>query len=572
MTKETNFYNSIIKQLILHYQQLDVITDPNTLCHFTDTEYQIETGRKNLNGLVTNFISETDCHDETAKQENARIYDAMRKNVSRCLDVWQQSHIPLMPELDFTKPQFYLEQYPQEDALKFLQAFLEITTGLDQSNLQVNRRIKHNLNAKIDIENDFSVISKIFAAMDSSFTEIPFQKFMKEYDQILSWYIREIREKYINDIQAEIQDHNIINRPDQYLQVIKSIFTVTNAHIHQIQPNMFLNHPVQQDICSCEMILAKIQTIRLRWQLMVKHICQIIDYLMLRRDIHKENIQEICEKIEAIPIKQYQRKYQSRSLINDFLTYHNILYIQNEFLEELRVQIYKLQFIEQQPPIADEYRFLEDDNSIKKKFDDVNVLALSGKELQEYNTYFNLGQEVSHKTFQKYIHFLKEQVPTFNTKTGRDLHPEEDISVCRALYRTFFSCPSFVYKQNTKDNNDNTQKQISKKKFYNLWKEYEEKNTMSSLEYLAYSNTLSCLIILESKNGAEHFECKTNLMISMYKVLNLALIQLLTEASEETCLKHCMDEIDQLFVKLVSVIYPDLNWQELQPYDPYKQT
>ena len=298
--------------------------------------------------------------------------------------------------------------------MKFLQAFLEITTGLDKSNLQVNRRIKHNLNAKIDIENDFSVISKIFAAMDSSFTEIPFQKFMKEYDQILSWYIREIREKYINDIQAEIQDHNIINRPDQYLQVIKSIFTVTNAHIHQIQPNMFLNHPVQQDICSCEMILAKIQTIRLRWQLMVKHICQIIDYLMLRRDIHKENIQEICEKIEAIPIKQYQRKYQSRSLINDFLTYHNILYIQNEFLEELRVQIYKLQFIEQQPPIADEYRFLEDDNSIKKKFDNVNVLALSGKELQEYNAYFNLGQKVSHKSFQKYIYFLKEQVSIFN--------------------------------------------------------------------------------------------------------------------------------------------------------------
>lgn len=551
MKKGKNFSN-VINRLIRYYQRMDEIKE-SQLNQFDGLDYEILSGRNQL--IVTSKFIMDNVEKKKRGQEfdNKNAYDNMREKVKNIIEAFESREIELnritkdkksksaltiettaktKNDLQkFEKPQFFLFEYDERATADFLSAYLEITLAQNKDKKLANRYIKNDLNQKISVETDFNVINKVLKAGKRKKLCVNFEYMMRNNDLSVRNLVKYSKEKaqpyvermcYFEGISPFVRE--------QYRTYVYKLMEITKESLKTYAKEWEKENE------------RKTEDVILLWKVMLTILMHVIDQLLLGEYLPLKTVEQRCKKITNI---SWDKKYSltKRDPYEDFQNYSFILYCQNQYLEELRIQIQRAECIKNLKPIKEEYLFTTKKNRLKFDVPQEGNFALVLNNLAKYNKLFNLGKMVDPDTFKGHINFIIDNIKEFNQATGRSIDPDHDICVFRAFYRALYI---------------GTQEDSTSKRFYNIWKKRTEEGVIEKVsEYMIYSNLLSCLIHFEYGRGKEHIQCKTRLMKSIYEVMNKVYIQLFCAYQQGESIFDCYLELEEVCQRIFEILYEE---------------
>lgn len=551
MKKDKNFSN-VINRLIRYYQRMDEIKE-SQLNQFDGLDYEILSGRNQL--IVTSKFIMDNVEKKKCGQEfdNKNAYDNMREKVKNIIEAFESREIELnritkdkksksaltiettaktKNDLQkFEKPQFFLFEYDERATADFLSAYLEITLAQNKDKKLANRYIKNDLNQKISVETDFNVINKVLKAGKRKELCVNFEYMMRNNDlsvRNLVKYSQEKAQQYVKRMYS-FEGISPFAR-ERYRLYVYKLMERTKAFLK----NYAFKWQIENE--------RKVEDIFLLWRIMLITLMDVIDQLLLGEYLPLQTVEQRCKKITNI---SWDKKYSltKRDPYEDFRNYNFILYCQNQYLEELRIQIQRAESIKNLKPIKEEYLFTTKENRLNFDVPKEGNFSLVLNNMEKYNILFNLGKKVHQDTFKGHINFIIDNIKEFNQATGRSIDPDHDICVFRAFYRALYI---------------GTQEDSTSKRFCNIWKKRTEEGVIEKVsEYMTYSNLLSCLIHFEYGRGKEHIQCKTRLMKSIYEVMNKVYIQLFCAYQQGESILDCYLELEEVCQRIFEILYEE---------------
>ena len=558
MKKDENFSN-VTNKLVQHYQALETVEE-DKMKDMPDLEYEICSGRNQL--IVTSKLIMDNVEKKKHGQEfdNNKAYDNMREKVENIIEAFESSEIELNRSIKkktkdkqsksaltikttakekktknvlqkFVKPQFFLFEYDERATADFLSAYLEITLAQNKDKKLANRYIKKDLNQKISVDTDFNVINKVLEAGKRKKLCVNFEYMMRNNDlsvRNLVKYSKEKAQQYVGRM-CSFEGISPFVR-EQYRTYVYKLMEITKESLKTYAKKWEKENE------------RKTEDVILLWKVMLTILMHVIDQLLLGEYLPLKTVGQRCKKITNI---SWNKKYSltKRDPYEDFQDYSFILYCQNQYLEELRMQIQRAESIKNLKPIKEEYLFTTKENRLKFDVPKEGNFSLVLNNMEKYNKLFNLGKMVDPDTFKGHINFIIDNIKEFNQATGRSIDPDHDICVFRAFYRVLYI---------------GTQEDSTSKRFYNIWKKRMEEGVIEKVsEYMIYSNLLSCLIHFEYGRGKEHIQCKTRLMKSIYEVMNKVYIQLFCAYQQGESILDCYLELEEVCQRIFEILYEE---------------
>lgn len=559
--KKDEAFSNVTNKLIQYYQGLEIIEEDQIKDMF-DLEYEICSGRNQLiatSKLIMDNVEKKKCGKEF---DNQKAYNNMRGKVQNLINVFEESCILLYETKaktdadkekrslegdkvvkkqnrkdilkSFQKPQFYLLKYDEEKRLAFFRAYFEIALAQNKNKTWIHRYIKWQLNENIDVDTDSDVINEILIAAGRADLCVDFEAWSQLKNQCKAALLKEIKSEYVNQIMKGIDVLSTFINPDitqqeQQRVIAYTMMEVTKSDLRTVVQEISIN---EHEPITCITIL---------WEVMLATLMKTIDQLLLGECLLPKDVTKQCNKIDKIRLKKRYR-ITKEDPFEDFVIYNLILYMQNQYLEEIRLQHHRIKTIKCLKPIEEKYYFTTEDNKLKYNEPEEGNFALVQNNIKEYNDLFHFGEPITPKIFEERINKLKDITYEYNKRTGRLIYPDRDICVFRAFYRAFYF--------GTQEENS------TEKKLYNIWKEYIEKGVMDEdSEYMIYSNLFSCLIHFEYRKGVEHLKCKTKLMKKIYEVMNEAYIQLVYAAHQEIPIEICYSELEEMCQNIFDILH-----------------
>lgn len=557
--KKDEAFSNVTNKLIQYYQGLE-ITEEDKMKDMSDLEYEICSGRNQL--IVTSKLIMDNVEKKKHGQEfdNNKAYDNMRGKVKNIIEAFESSEIELNRSIKkktkdkqsksaltietttkrkrtknvlqkFEKPQFFLFEYNERAAADFLSAYLEITLAQNKDKKLANRYIKKDLNQKISVDTDFNVINKVLEAGKRKKLCVNFEYMMRNNDlsvRNLVKYSKEKAQQYVGRM-CSFEGISPFVR-EQYRTYVYKLMEITKESLKTYAKKWEKENE------------RKTEDVILLWKVMLTILMHVIDQLLLGEYLPLKTVGQRCKKITNI---SWNKKYSltKRDPYEDFQDYSFILYCQNQYLEELRMQIQRAESIKNLKPIKEEYLFTTKENRLKFDVPKEGNFSLVLNNMEKYNKLFNLGKMVDPDTFKGHINFIIDNIKEFNQATGRSIDPDHDICVFRAFYRVLYI---------------GTQEDSTSKRFYNIWKKRMEEGVIEKVsEYMIYSNLLSCLIHFEYGRGKEHIQCKTRLMKSIYEVMNKVYIQLFCAYQQGESIFDCYLELEEVCQRIFEILYEE---------------
>lgn len=558
MKKDENFSN-VTNKLVQHYQALETVEE-DKMKDMPDLEYEICSGRNQL--IVTSKLIMDNVEKKKHGQEfdNNKAYDNMREKVENIIEAFESSEIELNRSIKkktkdkqsksaltikttakekktknvlqkFVKPQFFLFEYDERATADFLSAYLEITLAQNKDKKLANRYIKKDLNQKISVDTDFNVINKVLEAGKRKNMCVNFEYMMRNNDHFKrdrTEFSKKKAQEYVA-YMCYLEGLSLFAR-ERYRDYVYGLMKITEGVLSGYAEKWERENE------------RKKEALFLLWEIMLTTLMDVIDQLLLGEYLPLKTVGQRCKKITNI---SWCKKYSitKKDPYEDFQDYSFILYCQNQYLEELRIQIQRAESIKNLKPIKEEYLFTTKANRLKFDVPQEGNFALVLNNLAKYNKLFNLGNMVDPNTFKGHINFIIDNIKEFNQITGRSIDPDHDICVFRAFYRALYI---------------GTQEDSTSKRFYNIWKKRTEEGVIEKVsEYMIYSNLLSCLIHFEYGRGKEHIQCKTRLMKSIYEVMNKVYIQLFCAYQQGESIFDCYLELEEVFQRIFEILYEE---------------
>lgn len=431
----------------------------------------------------------------------------------------------------FAKPQFFLFEYDERAAADFLSAYLEITLAQNKDKKLANRYIKKDLNQKISVDTDFNVINKVFEAREKKDLCVNFENMTQNNN-----YFKRNRTEFLKKQAQECLAYRCFFEglstfaQERYRDYVHGLMNITEGVLSGYAEKWERENE------------RKKEALFLLWEILLTILMHVIDQLLLGEYLPLKTVGQRCKKITNI---SWDKKYSltKRDPYEDFQDYSFILYCQNQYLEELRMQIQRAESIKNLKPIKEEYLFTTKENRLKFDVPKEGNFSLVLNNMEKYNKLFNLGKMVDPDTFKGHINFIIDNIKEFNQITGRLIDPDHNICVFRAFYRALYI---------------GTQEDSTSKRFYNIWKKRTEEGVIEKVsEYMIYSNLLSCLIHFEYGGGKEHIQCKTRLMKSIYEVMNKVYIQLFCAYQQGESIFDCYLELEEVCQRIFEILYEE---------------
>lgn len=499
--------------------------------------------------------------DDNLERRNDKI-DYFYKRINNINETFMINKITIdkNPDIIMPRPIFNIFQYDDCSLIKLLGILIENNIK------EKNRKDKHNLYKKIDIDKDSSeVIDIVNKISDKEYRTFEYIKSNYEISNLeILWSHLNKVVKY--EYATEISYYNIEYRPEDinlemktttYTKVWEDCFRNVIKDFKKGYDNQYM----QLQIISP---LYPIITYKIIWNLWIRIINKIFQQICIHYYKKEESINSLIDTLNLL-VQEIEKDKEMVQKEKDIADGYYKYYYMLEISSVLDMELICLNFINKKDymVLREEDLFVDEKNNIKEEFLDIDKIKID-----ELNRLFNVGEKCPKKdTFETRLKFCKDFIPIYNILAHRNIK-ENNIINLRAVYRALF-INKITYKRlktygiakkiielfektkkyntNNPDNPDNRENM-----YKNILNDIYREDINLKKHHFILGNAISNAILLEQIYGYNTMKFKCRFLEIFYKLALLIFYRDCPrmDAGQEE-IKNALNNIEYNFDKIL---------------------
>lgn len=503
------------------------------------------------------------CSDNDDGRRNGKVdYFYKRINNINKTFMLNETTIDKDPEIIMPRPVFDIFKYDDSGLINFFKVLIE-------SNIKENnRKDKHNLYKKTDIDKDSSeVIDIINKISDKKYKTFEYIESNYEIDNLegLWLYLDEYVDSKWKDRILDCFLKNPLGNTNY--KFIATVYTETWKYCFKNFIKDFKNgndnlHIKFQDSNP----LYPIIEYKIIWNLWIRIINRIFQQICIRYYKKEDSINNLIDTLNLL-IQEAETDrgmmQKEKSIADGYYKYYYML----EISSKLNMELICLNFINKENIfLREEDLFVDEKNEIKTEFSNIDEV-----EINELNKLFNVGQKCTKKnTFETRLKFCKDFIPIYNNLAYRKIK-ENDIRNLRAVYRALF-INKITYKrlstygiakkiielfEKTKEYNTNTLDSPDKREIIhkNILNDIYKEDINLKKHHFILGNAISNAILSEQIYGYNTMKSKCGFLEVFYKLALLIFYRDCPgmDASQEEVI-NALNKIEYNFDKILKEV------------------